>query len=446
MTVTERLSLVPGVASVTAPDGSAYLLRGTHRQSLGQLDGSARALLGRLAAGPCRPTSDDLLARLRAGGWLASLVADGQGPRYRLRPVRRPAPTERTDGAVTLSRFALVRAVDGQLVVQSPAAWCELDVYHEDVAAALAVLAGPATAERLEKLMPRATVRRLLSDLGRAGLVVKPGGAEDTDLRRCQWSPHELWFHEHSRIGLHQQPQPVGATFWAQGRFEPPAAHRGAHPGPAVPLPVPDPEAVRAADPPFTDVAQARRSLREHDDRAPLRLAQLAEFLHRAGAVRATLPGAGGEQIDRVVPGAGAAHELEFYLVVRAVTGLSPGLYHYEAHEHRLRRVAVETAPVRRLLADARAGAEMNRPPQVLIVLAARFARLMWKYQAVSYALVLKDVGVLLHHMYLVATAMRLAPCALGTGDSAAFAEATGLDPLEECSVGEFVLGSRVGS
>jgi hypothetical protein len=45
--------------------------------------------------------------------------------------------------------------------------------------------------------------------------------------------------------------------------------------------------------------------------------------------------------------------------------------------------------------------------------------------------------------MYLVATAMRLAACALGGGDSDLFARASGLDYYEEGAVGEFILGSR---
>jgi hypothetical protein len=45
--------------------------------------------------------------------------------------------------------------------------------------------------------------------------------------------------------------------------------------------------------------------------------------------------------------------------------------------------------------------------------------------------------------MYLAATAMGLAPCALGAGDSDLFARATGIDYYAETSVGEFLLGSR---
>lgn len=57
--------------------------------------------------------------------------------------------------------------------------------------------------------------------------------------------------------------------------------------------------------------------------------------------------------------------------------------------------------------------------------------------------MILKNVGVLYQTMYLVATAMDLAPCALGGGDSDLFARATALDYYAETSVGEFLLGSK---
>jgi hypothetical protein len=45
--------------------------------------------------------------------------------------------------------------------------------------------------------------------------------------------------------------------------------------------------------------------------------------------------------------------------------------------------------------------------------------------------------------MYLVATAMDLAPCALGVGDSDRFTKLSGSSYLKETSVGEFALGSK---
>ena len=66
-----------------------------------------------------------------------------------------------------------------------------------------------------------------------------------------------------------------------------------------------------------------------------------------------------------------------------------------------------------------------------------------WKYESIAYALTLKDVGVLFQTMYLAATAMGLAPCALGGGDADLFARAAGTDYRVETSVGEFLLGSQ---
>jgi hypothetical protein len=49
---------------------------------------------------------------------------------------------------------------------------------------------------------------------------------------------------------------------------------------------------------------------------------------------------------------------------------------------------------------------------------------------------------VLYQTMYLAATAMGLAPCAVGGGDADLFARAAGVDYYAETSVGEFLLGN----
>jgi len=80
---------------------------------------------------------------------------------------------------------------------------------------------------------------------------------------------------------------------------------------------------------------------------------------------------------------------------------------------------------------------------QVLIVISARFRRVAWKYRSMAYAAILKNVGVVYQTMYLVATAMGLAPYAVGSGDSDCLARLIGTDVHVESSVGEFLLGSR---
>jgi len=204
-------------------------------------------------------------------------------------------------------------------------------------------------------------------------------------------------------------------------------------------------------DPPFARVQEARRSIREYGPE-PLSRRQLGEFLYRIGRIAdfavyhiptphgvVTMPVA-----PRPYPGAGALHELDLYVVVQACAGLDAGLYRYDPERHRLGRLPARPEDIGALARDA-AGAAMMAPErvQVLVLVSARFARLAWKYSGIAYSLILKDVGVLYQTMYLVATAMGLAPCALGAGDSDLFARAIGSDYYAETSVGEFLLGSR---
>jgi SagB-type dehydrogenase family enzyme len=137
--------------------------------------------------------------------------------------------------------------------------------------------------------------------------------------------------------------------------------------------------------------------------------------------------------------------ELELYAAVNACEGIAPSLYHYDPFEHQLERISTPVDAVGGLLAAAGQGTGIPAQNlQVLLIVAARFQRVMWKYASMAYALILKDVGVLYQTMYLVAAAMNLAPCAIGCGNADLFALAAGTDYWEETSVGEFLLGSKL--
>lgn len=148
------------------------------------------------------------------------------------------------------------------------------------------------------------------------------------------------------------------------------------------------------------------------------------------------------ETSNRTYPSAGGAYDLEIYPVVRECDGIAAGMYHYQPTEHALSALRAREAYLQRLLRRAYTANGAQVVPQVPLVIASRFGRLSWKYRGIAYANTLRDVGVLYEAMYLAATAMGLAPCALGTGDSGAFGAATHLDPLAESSVGEFMLGT----
>jgi SagB-type dehydrogenase family enzyme len=147
---------------------------------------------------------------------------------------------------------------------------------------------------------------------------------------------------------------------------------------------------------------------------------------------------------SRPYPAGGGLYELEVYAAVNRCANLRPGLYHYDPSRHGLTRLCAGTADVGRLLREAAESAAISTDSlQVVFILAARFARVAWKYESIAYALILKHVGVVFQTMYLAATAMGLAPCAVGGGDADLFARAAGTDYCAETSVGEFLLGSQ---
>jgi SagB-type dehydrogenase family enzyme len=440
MTVSETVRLLPGVHCAVGEGGEVFLVARPRSGSLGRLTAEQLAMLRRLSTA-C--TVDDLLddgltmpllERLRSGGWLTTTVwGNDNSPLYTLRPRRRRhgAGQNPVPDRVVLSRFAVLRRDGADVLVESAAATCDVHVHDPRVLAFVAGSLTPMSGTDAPDQLSAEVGRRLVVDLWREGFLTHQPDAETEQLRLAQWSAHELLFHHHSSK-IHG----TGGTYWARGRFAPLAGRHRPFDGPAVALPQPDLARLRATDPTLTAVIEDRRSVREGDEDNPLTLDQLGEFLFRCARVRGVGEYGGLEISDRPYPAGGGVHELEIYPVVRSVTGLHAGLYHYDAHAHRLTRGSAQPSPLRALLKWAGL-------PQVLFVVSARFGRLMWKYEGTGYALMLKHVGVLYQNMYLVATAMELAPCAIAVGGADYFAEATGLDPMAESSVGAFTLGSR---
>jgi SagB-type dehydrogenase family enzyme len=98
------------------------------------------------------------------------------------------------------------------------------------------------------------------------------------------------------------------------------------------------------------------------------------------------------------------------------------------------------------LLGVARVAAAMDSLPQVLISMTARIGRLSWTYEGLVYRLALLHVGILTQNLYLVCTAMRLAPCALGSVSITVAARALGTDWRTEPCVGQFIVGRECGT
>lgn len=350
-------------------------------------------------------------------------------------------------GRWKLSRFTYLHPENGMLAARNPLADCMLRIGD---AAARALLVGFADPVEIDKLPPdemaSESQQGLLALFARARLIL-PCDAEgrtedDTDPAPRQWDFHELLFHSLARLGRTEKP--IGGTFAFKGEIPPAPALKPipeAWLATVIDLPKPDLAALMTADMPLTAAIEQRRSIRQHSVVPPSR-DQLGEFLFRTARVRHRQSDPeNGDFAFRPYPGGGACYEMEVYVTVDACVGVPRGFYYYDPLGHRLCLISPPDARMEGLLTDAYWATAGQGRPQILLTLASRFHRLHWKYRSMSYAAQLKNIGVIYQTWYLVATAMNLAGCGLGLGNTDRFCEMTGLDYLEEGSIGEFMLG-----
>ncbi len=182
---------------------------------------------------------------------------------------------------------------------------------------------------------------------------------------------------------------------------------------------------------PIANLLRERHSTRSFDDRQPITLAELSQFLDSTARVQSKWKsridiGGGGPVVAyaaRPYPSGGSAYELELYLAV-AGNRIEDFQYSLDADRHALVPISGSTPELDAQLAAAELAVD-RRDPQILITIAARFDRISWKYSSIAYALILKDVGVLIRTLYLMATDMGLGGRAIGSIDIDLFAKMT---------------------
>lgn len=273
----------------------------------------------------------------------------------------------------------------------------------------------------------------VLDRLHDLGVVDRNEGPPDAAL----WNAFDLAVQRSQNIGGERDH--LGAS------GPPPPAFRPRPPGAVTALPPP-----RSLDVRLDEVLAARRSIRSYGDN-PLTLVDLSSLLHHAARVSAVVDDEHlGQQVFHPYPAGGARGELELYVVANRVAGLARGAHWYDARAHDLVAAGAggsdeeELERVNRWVGEATGGP--SRPPQAVLVVTAVFARVMWKYEGIGLGLIARDVGCLYQTLYLVATALGLAPCSVGAGPELDNARWLGLDPLLESQVGCLLVGTRGGT
>jgi SagB-type dehydrogenase family enzyme len=392
-----------------------------------------------------------VLRALDASGVLQRrLVLDGR-PMATLTPTasgfRFCADLPLSEGRRRLSPFAYLRADRGSMRVESPLGLARLDLHDPRAGAVAVALAEGRSLDDLKSLFPDlggGLIEGLVILLQNVAALVDANDADELApsaagaMPTGWWEFHDLLFHMRSRRGRHDAP--YGGTYRHETAAPPLIKPRP--PGDIIPLFRPDLEQLRRTDAPFTEVLERRRSVRAYGPE-PLTIEQLGEFLYRSARYQRILPADVTDYALRAAPSGGGLQELELYPVVAHCRGVEPGVYHYHPSEHELTRIAAPSPLFERLLEEAWITANRESPLNVYLQITARCERVFWKYESMAYALILKNLGALYATMYFVATAMGLAPCALGGGDSELFSTVAGLDACEEPAVGEFVLGTR---
>lgn len=437
-----RLELLPQVAdALMLLDGS-----GVTEEKLDDTVKSAGGALTHLSA------LHYSLSQLKERGLICYTVDGSNGdPLATLTPLsphfRLEVLDTSTDSFYQLSRFAFCRRDLQTLVLESPLSHASLKIHRDPGLYLVGRLVTPRLAKELVLVdakndLSERVVRELLILLTSGKFLVTSDArfAETNHFDQNHWEFHDLLFHSRSRLGRHRQA--YGGTYPA-GDLPPLPAVAPSISSNSIKLTKPSIEALIDSDMPFSQVVEQRCSTRRFGSE-PITLEQVGEFLYRAARVRRVSADDRQELSNRPYPSGGALYELEIYLAVNSCANLKVGLYHYCPLKHELVQNSLLTSDVRSLLRLARHAADAPEI-QVLVILSARFQRVAWKYESMAYALILKNVGALMQTMYLVGTAMGLGCCALGGGDSDAFARAAQTNYLLETSVGEFLLGSVPG-
>jgi len=343
-----------------------------------------------------------------------------------------------------LSRFAYLHGEHQQLILESPRSQSKIILIDWRVAGFIAKLAQLQLEFSVDDFADTQIKADAIQALLQLLIATEMIDVEPEDSTISQWKFHNLLFHRQTRLtrldNSHQSTIPI---FEERDRYpivKSPMRDR------AISLDKPDLIALSQSDMSLTQAIETRQSIREYAD-PPITLQHLAEFLYRTARVKEVYtleedPMQIGECTKRPYPSGGALYELEVYAVVSQCTGLDAGLYHYQPLSHALHPLADFNPEVEALIYDAWKATGQQHIPQVLFIITARFGRLYWKYHDIAYGLILKHIGVLYQTFYLVATAMQLAPSAIGGGNSEQFCNVVGLNPYEESSVGEFSLGS----
>lgn len=229
-------------------------------------------------------------------------------------------------------------------------------------------------------------------------------------------------FHLNSEPWIRRDTQPV-TPFHQKTTFYPDAER--------VSLPDSTPGAV-------DQLAAARMSERAFVD-AAMPLATFAGLLRTAYQPIGPTRTLGNNMLRRPVPSAGALYPLEIYALVRHVSGIAPGIYHYDAVGDDLAMLG--GADWEQSAAAAFLSWDSVAKAPVILCLGAAFMRTQAKYGPRGYRYVLFEAGHVVQNLCLAAQEQGLNTLCMGGYYDALLNKMIGLDGADEAIVYTVAIG-----
>ena len=188
----------------------------------------------------------------------------------------------------------------------------------------------------------------------------------------------------------------------------------------------------------FATVLENRHSIREF--RTPSHADILSLLTHSARSRFVWLTKNGQPVSSRPSPSAGARHPIEIVVVALKVYGLIPGFYWFDPVLCRLRVLSTGHDEVEEVAVRAQAALAVDTPPPAVLCLVAELQRTLSQYSG-GMSLILRDSGALVATTCLVATALGLATCPIGTGGESPALSALQVKYPEWAEVGGIAVG-----
>jgi SagB-type dehydrogenase family enzyme len=228
----------------------------------------------------------------------------------------------------------------------------------------------------------------------------------------------------------------IGAIFQGETKYTPerlrghrldwsrfPAIYKN-YEAPLARVDLPQPEITGEAN--VWRLLQRRRSRRAHKPEQPLSRGLLSALLWATQGLTARR----GDTYFRTAPSAGGLYPVETYLLVRAVDGLDPGIYHFRPLTADLE--FLKGGNYAGALASAALGQEMVADAQVTFIWSAVLERGTWKYRERAYRYIYIDAGHIGQNLYLAAEGLGLGACTIGAFFDDDVNKLIGVDGIDE--------------